>query len=256
MEHWLYWVAVEVSRWVGQAKVPTSPAVSTQSAVAETTLLPYSNPQPSALLLKLASAPGGAISLPICSGQLCRAYSNEQGKWQAKLSPAGHFSLSSVLLNNKEVWRDTHHHWRCHKCSKILVRTHIWLTISESTLVWNSGNVMSMLRALEKPLSQWFIWAPTEGTDSMEVNVRRLVTTPPVSINIDREKPHQSDKQEKPSLLIPSEAHQTALTGEKSAEYHECRRPSFRVESFYSTRHFTQVTNVMLKWMWECSLFW
>lgn len=80
----------------------------------------------------------------------------------------------------------------------------------------------------------------------MKVNVRRLVTTPPVSINIDKEKPHQGDKHEKPSLLIPSEAHQTALIGEKSAEYHECRRPSFRVESFY-TRHFTQVTNVMLK---------
>lgn len=167
VEHWLSWVAVGVSRWAGQAKVPTSPAVSTQSAVAETTLLPYINPQPSALFLRLASAPIGAISLPVCSGQLCCAYSNEQGKWQAKLSPAGHFSLFSVLLN-KGVWRDTHHLWRCHKCSKILVRTHIWLTIKESTLVRTCGNGMSMLRALEKPLSQWFIWAPSEGTDSMK----------------------------------------------------------------------------------------
>lgn len=100
-----------------------------------------------------------------------------------KLSPAGYFILFSVLLNSKEVWRDTHHLWRCHKCSKILVRTHIWLTIRESILVRTSGNIMSMLRALEKPLSQWFIWAPTEGTDSMKVNVRRLVTTPPISVN-------------------------------------------------------------------------
>ena len=63
----------------------------------------------------------------------------------------------------------------------------------------------------------------------------------------DKEKPHQGDEHEKPSLLIPSEAHQTAVTGEKSSEYQECGRPSFRVESFYNTGHFTQVTSVTLK---------
>lgn len=164
-----------VSRWAGHAKGITSSGVITHSAVPGTTLLPYSNLQPSALPLRLGSAPSRATPplCPTCSGQLCLCVQQWAGRmWRVMLSHLQNMLVCPpVLLNNEEVWRDIHHIGRCSKCSRVLVRVHIWLAIRGSILERTSGSVMSVVRPSDKPLSQWFIWEPTEGTNPMNVRV-------------------------------------------------------------------------------------
>lgn len=110
---------------------------------------------------------------PTCSGQLCLCIQQWAGRmWRVMLSHLQNMLVCPpVLLNNEEVWRDIHHIGRCSKCSRVLVRVHIWLVIRGSILERTSGSVMSVVRPSDKPLSQWFVWEPTEGTNPMNVRV-------------------------------------------------------------------------------------
>lgn len=91
---WLWECPGELAR----AKVPTSPAVSTQSAVAETTLLPYINPSHQHFSWRLASAPIGAISCPyaLVSSAVHIAMNRESGRQSSH--------LQDILVCSQSYW--------------------------------------------------------------------------------------------------------------------------------------------------------